>query len=60
MGTDADSMVRVIPCDDHSLEFRVGLPLVGGFESKRLVPIITVRESGIPLINEFSLKWNLY
>jgi hypothetical protein len=38
MGTDADSMVGVIPCDDHSSGFRVGLPLVGGFESKRLVP----------------------
>jgi hypothetical protein len=38
MGTDADSMVRVIPCDDHSSGFRVGLPFVGGFESKRLVP----------------------
>jgi hypothetical protein len=38
MGTDADSMVWVIPCDDHSSGFRVGLPLVCGFEWNRLVP----------------------
>jgi hypothetical protein len=34
MGTDADSMVRVIPCDDHSSGFRMDLPLVGGFDLK--------------------------
>jgi hypothetical protein len=39
METDADSMVWVIPSDDYSSGFRVRLPLVGGFESKRLVPI---------------------
>jgi hypothetical protein len=35
----ADSMVPGKPCDDHSSGFLVGLPLVGDFESKRLVPI---------------------
>jgi hypothetical protein len=32
MGTDADSMGWVIPCDDHFSGFRVGLPIVGGFK----------------------------
>jgi hypothetical protein len=43
MGTDADSMVWVIPSDYHSSRFRMSLLLVGGFESKRLVPIIALQ-----------------
>jgi hypothetical protein len=43
MRADADLMVSVIPCDDHTSGFCVDLPLVGGFKSKGLVPIIALK-----------------
>jgi hypothetical protein len=57
MGTDADSMVWEISCDDHSSRFRVGLPLVGGFESKRLVPIIALK---LCHVKSYNTKNTLY
>jgi hypothetical protein len=42
-GTDADLVVWVVLCDDHSSVFCVGLPHVGGFESKRLELIIALK-----------------
>jgi hypothetical protein len=57
MGTDADSVVWVIPCDDHSSGFHVGLPLVGGFESKRLVPIIALK---LCHVKSYNTKNTLY
>jgi hypothetical protein len=51
MGTDTDSIVRVLPCDNHSLGFRVGRPLVGGFELKRLVPVIALKLCHVKLCN---------